>query len=302
MPEDTSSLYLLGRKIEKLKEPWHSKDAAFCTHRVDKENINGGKFEHCTFANVSFLRAEIKKSHFLNCTFIDCYFRRAKLQNSSFIGCRFVDCNFDRIRVFASDFSYSIFRGCFISIDELLHNLPSQPNVKKLLTQSLFTESRKLGYAAEARRYRLQAIAAEEAHLKAAIRADSQWYRDHFSGPDRLLACVKLVGSKLNGFLWGYGENARRLLINVLALSLLVFPTAYHAGSALEKLQLGDSASVSFLECVWFSLLRIFPTGLSLGISPVGPLGYVLAYFESIVGLLAIALFASHIFRWSLSR
>ena len=192
------------------------------------------------------------------------------MQNSSFIGCRFVDCNFDRIRVFASDFSYSIFRGCFISIDELLHNLPSQPNVRQLLTHNLFVESRKLGLSLEARKYRLQAIAASEAHLKAAIRADSQWYRDHFDVPARLLACGKLAISTLNGLLWGYGENAWRLFINVLALSLIVFPVCYYAGSTLEKLPSADSATVGFLECVWFSLLRIFPTGLSLGISPVG--------------------------------
>ena len=302
MPDETSSLYVFGRKIEELKSPWQSKEASFCSDRVDGENVDGGKYEHCTFANVSFLKSTINRSHFLNCTFIDCYFRRARFENSSFVGCRFVDCNFDRIGIFTSDFSYSIFRGCFISFDELRHNLPSQPNVKKLLTHNLFVEARKLGISLEARKYRLQSIAAHKAHLKAAIRADSEWYRDHFDGPARLLACARLAVSNLNGLLWGYGENAWRLLTNVLVLSVLVFPVLYHAGSALEKLPPGDSTTVSFLECVWFSLLRIFPTGLSLGINPVGPLGYVLAYLESIVGLLAIALFAAHIFRWSLSR
>jgi len=297
-----SSLYALGRKVEELRPPWRSRDATFSSKRVDEDTIDDGEFEHCTFANVGFLRSKVERSHFLNCTFIDCYFRRAKLQNSTFVGCRFIDCNFDRIEIVASGFSYSIFRGCFISIDELLHNLPSQPNVRKLLTHNLFVESRKLGFSAEARKYRLQAIAAQEAHLKAAIRADSQWYRDHFDGPARILACGRLVVSVLNGFFWGYGENARRLLGNVLALSLFVFPVCYYVGSALEKLPSADSATVSFLECVWFSLLRIFPTGLSMGIGPTGPLGYLLAYFESIIGLLALALFASHIFRWSLSR
>lgn len=302
MSDEMSSLYVFGRKVEELRSPWRLKNAAFSSKRVDGETIDGGEFEHCTFANVSFLRSKIERSHFLNCTFIDCYFRRAKLQNSTFVGCRFIDCNFDRIEIVASGFSYSIFRGCFISIDELLHNLPSQPNVRKTLTHNLFVESRKLGFSVEARRYRLQSIAAQEAHLRAAIKADSQWYRDHFDGPARLLACGRLAVSVLNGLFWGYGENAWRLLGNVLALSLFVFPIGYHAGSALEKLPPADSATVSFLECVLFSLLRIFPTGLSVGISPVGLLGYLLAYLESIFGLLALALFASHIFRWSLSR
>ena len=250
---------------------------------------------YCTPINIT-------KSHFLNCTFVDCYFRRAELRNSSFVGCRFVDCNFDRLGIFSSDFSYSIFRRCYVPFDELVHNLPSQPNVRELLAHNLFLESSKLGSSVEARKYRLRAIAAREAHLRAAIRADSQWYRDHFDGLARAQACWRLAVSTVNRFLWGYGENAWRLLTNVLVLSLVVFPIGYHAGNVLEKSPTEDGATVSFFECVCFSLIKIFPTGIDLGIRPVGLLGLGLTYLESIFGLLAIALFASHIFRWSLSR
>ena len=228
MDAPESYAYSLGRKVATLEDPFEATDSAFGSTRLDARIIQHAQFSHCTFVNVSFKQTVIQDSTFLDCIFVDCYFRRAELKNSSFVGCRFLDCHFGYVAIERSQFDYSSFRGCQLPFAELRHCLPPQHNLREALARNLSLESSQLGLSSESRQYRKAEIKAREAHLRAAFVASSKWYRDHFDLVARIRAGIELVVSVLNGVICGYGERTLVLLINLLVLSLLVFPVAFY--------------------------------------------------------------------------
>ena len=301
MSESESYAYALGRKVGTLQAPFRERELAFGSSRLDGQTIQDSDFKHCTFVNISFLKTIIRKGVFEDCVFVGCYFRRAELKDSSFVGCRFIDCHFGHVAIQSSQFKYSSFRGCQIAFAELEHSLPQEPNLREELARNLSLESSRLGRSSDARQYRIAEIQAREADLRAAVACKSQWYKDHFDGFARYRAVIKLIGSWLNRWLFGYyGEQPWTLFKNVLMFSLLLFPFCFYL--ARDGLTKRVSGSVDFLDLIYFSIDNILPAGIGSGIEAVSLMARILASAETVFGLLALALFASHIVRWSLHR
>ena len=275
-------------------------DLAFGSTRLDGQTIQGSNFRHCTFANISFLKTIIEKGTFEDCVFIGCYFRRAELNSASFIGCRFIDCNFGYVAIKSSQFKYSSFRGCQIPFAELHASLPSEPNLREELARNLSLESRRLGLSLEARQYRMTEIQAREAHLRAAVKCESQWYRDHFDALSRFRAGMQLIFSLFNRYLWGYSEQIWRLFVSVGLLSMLVFPVIFYLLHGGLKKPAGGS--INLLDLLGFSFENFLPAGIESGIEAFSFWAQFFASVESVCGLVVIALFASHIFRRSLHQ
>lgn len=300
MNEGDAHIYSLGRPVERLQEPYRREDTTFASTRLDDTTVKDAELRHCSLVNLSFLRTRIQNGRFQNCTFIGCYFRRAEFASTTFIGCRFVDCHFGSVQIRSSEFQYSTFRGCQIAFSELQHNLPSEPNLREELARNLSLESRRLGMAAEARRYRLAEIAAREENLYAAMAGNSDWYKKHFDTFSRLAAAVQWSLSRLNGFLWGYGERSRILVRNVVVLTAVVFPLLFCLlRDGLRRTTGGD---VRALDPLFFSIDNMLPVDFGSGVEAVSLAARFLASTESVFGLLAVALLASHIIRWSLYR
>lgn len=294
------SSYQLGRSSDTLAEPFRGEDRVYGGQRLDGRAITDAAFQHCTFANLSFKGVSFRNGCFLNCVFIGCYFRRAELVNTRFIGCRFFDCVFSHAAIRGCDFRFSAFRDCQIPIAEMRYSLPSEPNIREELARNLALESSRLGLASEARAYRMEEIRAREEHLLAAVLGRSQWYRDHYDSVGRLQAFGNWIFSLLNRWLWGYGERARVLVRNLAFVALLVFPASFYL--LRSQLRRTDNAELSLLECLFFSLGNIMPAGIASGVVAVGATARLVAGFESMIGVVALALFASYIFRWSLHR
>lgn len=300
MVETDASAYLLGRKSGHLDAPYQGTDLTFGAVRLDGKRIDSGAFSHCTFANISFKEVEVRNSSFLNCVFIGCYFRRADLVNSHFVGCKFFDCNFSHVAIKSCDFKHSSFRGCQLPFSEFRHSLPSEPNLREELARNLALESSRLGLSFESRQYRMTEIRARESHLLAAIRGDSQWYKNHFDGFARMQAVAQLSISLCNRWLWGYGEHAWVLVRNLLLLGLLIFPIMFFL--LRDSLVHARQSDIRFLDVMYFSLQNILPAGIESGVTAVGLVARTFAGIESVLGVVAIALFASYVFRWSLHR
>ena len=289
-----------GREASDLDEFKQGSDQVFRSTRLDGQTLCDWDFSHCTFVDIGFKNSTLQDGRFLNCTFVSCYFQRSTLANSDFVSCRFIDCNFSRVEVKSSDFKYSTFRRCYIRYDELEHSLPTEPNLKEALARNLFLESRALGLPSEARSYRLAALKAHEDDLFAAIVGKSKWYQDHYDNTARLRALVHLVFSKCNGWFWGYGERMWTLLRTTVLVTFLIFPFLFHLTKSGISSEIG--ADIEPLALVHFSLENILPTPLASGLNAVGTMAQVFATVESILGLVLIALFASHLFRWGLHR
>ena len=300
MPENALSVYAIGREVTPLGSPFEATDAAFGSKRLDELEIKDARFRHCTFANVSFKESVIQKAEFMDCVFVRCYFRRATFNNSQFIGCQFTDCHFGKVTIRSTQFTHSTFERCQIPFDELQYNLPPEPNLREELARRLYLESARLGLGGEARKYRVAEMKAREANLRAAVAGRSQWYREHFDGLARWRAAAQLVLSLLNRYLWGYGQQAWTLLRNVVALSLIAFPLFFYV--VRTELSGPDGATVGFSDILYFSLDNMVPSDIGSGTTAAGLAARLLAGAESAFGLLALALFASHMFRWSLHR
>lgn len=295
-----NSAYSLGRSVSTLAEPYIGQDFASGGQRFNGQTISDADYKHCTFANHSFLKTKILNGVFLNCVFIGCYFRRAELQNTRFTGCRFIDCNFSHISLKSCDFRYSTFHGCQLPFDEFVHCLPSEHNLREEITRNLAIESSNLGHAREARSYRMAEIRAHEEHLLSAVKGNSNWYREHYDSLRRIEALVQWLLSLLNRWLWGYGERAWVLVRNLLLVSVIIFPVLFYI--LRDELEHTSHRVPGLMEILHFSFENVIPAGVVSNVVAVGNAARVLAGIESILGVVAIALFASYIFRWSLHR
>jgi hypothetical protein len=295
-----SGAYAYGKRVATLSHPFEGCDHVFGGAQLDEQEIARGRFERCTFANISFKRSVIRNTDFLHCVFIGCYFRRAELIDCKFVGCRFDECNFGNIAVRSCDFRYATFSGCQLPYDELQHSLPSEPNLREDLARNLSLESSHLGLAAEARRYRMAEIHAREENLWAAVLGESSWYREHYNAGARIVALGRLIISFLNRYLWGYGQRSWVLVLNLAIAGFGVFPALFYV--VREGLQTTPAKSVTIPDLIYFSFENLLPTGIHSGIQAVSLWARVTAGAEAMVGILAFALFASYVYRWSLHR
>ncbi|MDA2930652.1 pentapeptide repeat-containing protein [Acidobacteria bacterium AH-259-O06] len=294
------SIYHLGRQAADFTPPYRDQDKVYGGLRLDGNTVDKAHIEHCTFSNVSFKDVTVNSGHFVDSVFIGCYFRRTQLVNSHFVGCRFFECRFARVSIQACSFRFSSFRDCQIPFDELFHSLPSEPNIREELTRNLSLASSKLGLSSEARKYRMAEIKAREEHLSAAFLGKSQWYLDHFDAVRRVRAFGQWLLSLLNRWLWGYGEKWSVLIRNLLLISLVLFPGLFYVFR--NQLRHVTDRDTTFLDTIYFSLENVTPGGIVSGVIAEGNTVRFLAALESILGVIALALFASYIFRWSLHR
>lgn len=177
--------------------------------------------------NVSFKDATITDSRFTDCAFVDCYFRRTAVTEVRFTSSKFFGCSFPKARFTGCDFRYVDFFDGYILPGEMESNLPAEHNLREELTHSLALAAHSAGATRDARMYRLLRIRAREAHLRAAWKGASQWYRDHYPGLERLNALTDWLRSRLNGYLWGYGERWTRLAGNLFFTVFVVFPLLF---------------------------------------------------------------------------
>jgi hypothetical protein len=275
-------------------------NALFEADRVDAQTFEGLRFEHCTFANVSFKDAKLISCTFENCAFIECYFRRTQVDSSRFLGCKFVSCDFPKTSLRQCRFVYSTFRDCYVSYGEFKLSLPAEANLRRLLAENLAREAESAGASADARLYRLQGFRAHEEYLRRGALGSDQWSREHFpSLAARLSAAVRLVSRWFNRFIWGYGDRGIVLVRNAFLLVFVLFPGLYYlardglsqTGGALS------AASYFFLSADAF----LNNSGFS-GVSGTSSPARFLIGFEVICGFVFLGLAVTLLFKWITRR
>jgi hypothetical protein len=289
---------LVGRTPAKLVSQTSPvvSDALFEAERVDEQTIEGVRFEHCTFANVSFKETRLISCTFENCAFIDCYFRMAVLESSRFLGCKFISCDFPRAAFRQCSFVYSQFRSCFVPYAVFEPSLPGEANLRRLLSDNLAREAEAAGATNDARLYRLRAYEALEQYLWGGLVGADKWSREHFPGlPDRAVAGLRLVGRWVNRIVWGYGERGLVLIRNFVLVGLGVFPLLfYFVRDDLDQRD-GQIGVKSYFFLSIDNLLN--RTGFS-GVDPATALARSLVGLEVALGLVFIGLAVTLLFRW----
>jgi hypothetical protein len=143
-------------------------------------------------------------------------------------------------------------------------------------------------------------IRAREEHLLSAFLGKSLWYKDHFDFIGRAQALIQWLLSLLNRWLWGYGERSLVLIRNLIFVSMVLFPALFYIFR--KDLEHSSTNSLGLAQILYYSIENVIPAGIESGVIAVGGMARFLAGLESLFGIVAIALFASYIFRWSLHR
>ena len=300
MTNVSSTIYSLGRPVKSLSEPYSGTNKTYAAEQLDDIRINSANYKHCTFVNLGFKHAIFRDSQFLNCIFVGCYFRRSELRRCNFTGCRFVECNFEHITLKSCDFRYSRFQSCCIKYQEMKYNLPIEPNLREVLCRNLYIESWHLGLSKQAKLYRTAELQSREEHLSAAVSHNSQWYQEHFTGMRRFHALIKLSGSRINSWLWGYGQRIWKLVGHALVLSVFVFPAIFYW--FIDHLTHRTKDVVSISDLILFSLGNFLPTGSATLVVSDNVWVQIISGLESLAGVVVTALFAAYIFHWILHR
>jgi hypothetical protein len=275
-------------------------DALFEADRVDGQSFEGIRFEHCTFANVSFKDAKLVSCTFENCAFIDCYFRETTLDSCRFLGCKIMSCDFPKPSFRQCTFVYTEFRGCFIPYAEFEASLPPEPNLRRLLSENMAREADAAGASGDARRYRLQGYRAYERYLWNGFLGADAWSREHFpSLPERTLAGLRLLGRWINRLVWGYGERGLVLTRNAVILGFGVFPLLFFFVRHQLSQANGKVGAPSYFFVSVDNLLN--RTGFS-GVEPTTSLSRFLVGLEALFGLVLIGLAVTILFRWITRR
>ncbi len=290
------SAYLVGRKgLQLTNASTDVTDSLIAAQRLDKWKILNRRFSHTTFANVSFMEAELRDTEFLDCAFLNCYFRKSQIVNCSFVGSKFYGCDFPKVSVRSSDFRYSRFFSCAIPFDEMEHNLPPEPNLREEVAMGLAIAADERGWGSQARQYLLSAIAAREDHLAAAVQGRSSWYREHYPTLRRLGALIQLTGSKLNGLLWGHGERWTMLLRNLAILAFLVFPVVLWV--VRTELRVAGGGTPQIVDILWLSITTIVPVSAVSFVNASGTTSRTILTLEAFAGIVIAGLFVTLLLR-----
>lgn len=259
-------------------------------HEGKKAVINDSKFSNCTFAKVGLKEARINGVNFNFCVFIDCYFRKTIFDDCNFTGAKFINCNFDQASITNCIYEYAKFENCIIPYHTMEGNLPkSKHNLCRYLCRDLGIECLKLGMDREYLLYYYQEMRSSEAYNWEKFWHPHQpehSYFQKYNWSDQLSGLLSFLLSKLNKFLWGYGENIFRLIINIV-LTILIF-----AGITNVFVP-----TLSFGECLFASVSSFQSSGAQAEALASVPSINILFLVESAFGVVFIGFFVACLFR-----
>lgn len=292
--------YSIGRPLTPMAPPYTGEDCTYAAQRLNGQTIQQARYRHCTFVNVSFKQATLDDCAFADCRFVGCYFRRTTLRNCRFEGCRFHECGFPRVSLAACRFYYVSFADCQIAFDEMEHSLPPEPNVREELCRNLARQSSLLGLSDDARQYRKLETEARECHLKNGFKSQSDWYRNHFVGWQKLVAFRGWVWSRTNRILWGYCDSGIRLIANFMLTTFGFFPLLYWL--LLPDIRTNSEESTTYLDAVLLSVAAATPADLDRGVESDPWWIVSLMSIQSLYSVVLVAMFAAFLFQWSSRR
>ena len=298
-----SGALLVGRTAVSLdpKNVQGGSHHLYAAQLLDDTVIEAQTFEHCTFANISFKDAKLRRCRFLNCAFVDCYFRDATLENCDLTACKLVDCNLEDPAFVDCTLKFLEFRGCYVPYDKFRHALPTDPGLRHRMADELSREATLAGDLRDARRYRLIGEDAYEDHVwNYAWASGGQYYEKHRPALFRLRMALAWIARKSNRRLWGYGEKGLTLAGSFALVGIVLFPALFFLltrddlvavrGSSREKLSFWDYQLFSFDNLV------NAPGFAAVEAESMGARWLVAA--EVLVGLMFIGLFITLVFNW----
>lgn len=143
------------------------------------------------------------------------------------------------------NFEYSDFQGTIIPNEEILKNLPTYPNTRRNLLQSLRKNAVSVGDYESEKQIVIKEIDAKKEHLRAARKLETSYYKTKYGGfKNQVFVYSKSVGLWLENSIWGHGEKLIRFPVFLLIWSAIL--ALIHTGSIdrISSEALLDSTSI----------------------------------------------------------
>lgn len=283
-------------KLAKLQEDGGGSNLIFVDEQaqVKLENV---AVKLSLFIRLGLRDSIIKGTSLEQSIFEGCYFRRAKLTNVSFVGSSFNNCNFEGAEIRSCDFKYARFHRCLMPADEIISNMPTEPNLRRELARELRANAISVGRTDDADKFLLQEINADIGYHKEIVKSETTYFREkHGSLLDRFGSLVRLIRLWIGTKVWGNGTklgNLIRTVILTLAISTilnLVLDAQYIQANEVspERLSWVDAIYVSVSSMVSIS---------NLGYVPISAWARILSLLNSVMGLVFLGLFVATVYR-----
>lgn len=267
-------------------------DLKFINEKIDKNisAITNLEIHNSIFEDMGFKESSFSECNFSHNTFINCYFKKSKMWNVNFTGSRFIDCKFDGAEINHSDFVYCRFENCFIEYQAMVQNLPQEANLRERLCRNLSIESLNSGNDRDYKKYFYDMKTAGEKNNFETFRLHRSSYYQKKTFDQRISSLLSFMSSKINKYIWGYGENMIRLCMILLCI-IFGFAGLFWAPFSIIKDGIGNICDVSFKQTLFISIMNLCTT--SAGYYAGNEMTTVFFGAENILGILFFGLFVS---------
>jgi hypothetical protein len=292
-----ASSYPLGKEQRELSSdvPSHD-DSLYASQRLDDLKIEGRRYKHCVFANVSFKNVDISECTFEDCVFSDCYFRGAKFTRCTLKASKFIACDLGKAELRQTQFSYCDFEDCYFPYREMAATMPPYDNVRGHLCTALGRQAYLAGDTRDSESYRQCAALAYESHLKKAFTNSGSWYQEHFKGWRRVSALFAYAASRVRGWVWGYRRSYLTVGRNLLIVTLGLFPLLLWWVRA-GILSNGQPIPTTYSELIALSWKNVFQGVAFTSVQYLSVPAMIVDGLEDVIGLLLLGLIVSLLFR-----
>lgn len=262
----------------------------------DDLNVTEALLQTCHFLRIGAKKASFKKCFLTQCLFEDVYLRNATFTDVHFTGSTFRNCNLEKASLRGCDLRYCTFQATHLDRDEVLGNLPVEPNLKRDLARNLRKNFESIGDKESADIFMDIEIDAHEQELLGICRRKTAYYRSHYNGIDQVVAGLKYLSSKSSGILWGYGHRVHRLVISYIILTFVCALITYFSQMSFIVDAQGSVQILGF----WQSIHYAFTESLGIGTSPPSPASLGAKALQLCQGFFAplfLALLAAAVYR-----
>jgi hypothetical protein len=277
-------------------------DKLFVNQRPDqffdgeKNGVNI-KAQHCTFANIGFKKSKLIHCDFSHSVFIGCYFKRTIFEHVTFHNTKFINCKFDRVTLICCDFRYyPSFEGCIIEFNAIYPNLPTEHNLRFELCRNLAIESIRLWDSKEYKKFFNEQKSSSEKHYIEMFKQNLDYYKTHYGWWDRIIGLYNYILSKIDKYLWGYGEKIKQLLSVILIVISTFAIFYYNYKNVFKENGTKGFRSISIWESFYVSSCNFFT--ITSDFTSSNPGVRFLTSIEGFVGLVLMGFFVAALFRY----
>lgn len=266
----------------------------FANREIDRVDVDDLRLDRCVFFNFGLKQATFRRGHLSHCFFERTYLRHATFTGVDLTGTFFIGCNLKYASFDGCRLDYVSFEECQLDYDNILQNLPAQPNLKRHLLRSLRLNASKRADPEESDLLRRE-LKAERDELWATFTGANEYFRSR-PGRERWQAFGKWCGHQPQRLLWGYGLQLRALMVTAASIILLGAVLA-HGNNLLFHVGTEAAArSLGFREALFVSTTSFTTVGAG-DIIPVTDWGKALVAAESLSGAAFLGLLAATAYR-----